>query len=163
MEFTFDWEDIDLGMNEILDQMDKIQKEEAHTGFFQEDIEEGIGLAQLMVIHEYGAKVVTEDGKTIIIPERPAMRLTFDNNLSDIKDYLFEIAGKAVFEQTIPIEYVFEITGDFYKSAFQNGIISKSLNLEDNAPITIKKKKSDTPLVDTARLVNGIHTKVVKK
>ena len=156
MKITFEFEDIDLGMNDIMDQIDKIQKEEAQTGFFQEDIEEGIGLAQSMAIHEYGSE-------TRNIPERPAMRLSFDNNLSDIKDFLFEVAGNAVFDQTITITDVFQTTGDLYKSFFQNGIISKSLSLEPNDPKTIARKGSDTPLVDKSRLINGIHTKVVKK
>lgn len=148
--------DVDLGMNAIMDAMKDMISMEAVTGYFQDDIEDGIGLAQLMATHEFGS-----DERNI--PERPAMRLSFDNNIDDIKDFMFKIGDKAIFEQTIPAEDAYQVIGDFYKVKFQNGVITKELGLEDNAPRTIEKKGSDTPLIDSKRLVNGINTKVEEK
>jgi len=149
-------DDQDLGYQKIMDSINDIISKEAHTGFFQEDVVDGIGLAELMAVHEFGSPVRN-------IPERSAMRTSFDTKEREITDFMFQVGDVAIFENKTTTDQALTAIGDYYRAEFQNGVITKSLGLAENAPRTISRKGSDTPLVDTARLVNGINTKVVDK
>lgn len=152
IDLKFEIEDIDFGQIEIEENIQDVISKESKTGFFQEDVEDGIALAELMAVHEYGSP----ERK---IPERPAMRTTADTKQQEISKNMFKIADQMIFKN-MSTDIGYQIIGDLYKKQFQDGIITRSLGLKANADITAKRKGSDTPLIDTGRLVGGIRTKV---
>lgn len=167
--------DEDLGWEKIQSELKKLNERKSEIGYYQSGGGSGIGLAHLATIQEFGVKIpVTKKmrgflwwkgfnaPKVITIPERPSMRRSFDNNINNIKKLGFELAGKVI-DLAIGAKTAYEAWGDFYKSELQKGITSKSLNLKANHPFTVEMKGSDTPLVDTGRLVNGSEVKVTRK
>lgn len=165
--------DIDSGWNDFFDSVDKIDKKEALVGY--QSSGDGFGVAELAIVHEFGTKIPVTDKmrkylatqglflkkstEYITIPARPAVRTVFDNNKEEIGEQ-----GKKLLEAYLngktDIELTYEIWGDFFKELFRNGIVSRSLGLQENHPFTIERKGSDTPLSDTGRLANGMETRV---
>lgn len=139
-------EDIDLGYDDIIKSMPK--KEEVEIGYYEEG--EDFGLASLATAHEFGG------GKS---PERPFMRRSFDSGVNDLVKLESKLIGKMI-DGRIDIKMVMEVIGDEHKNQIMNGVKSRTLGLEANAQVTIDRKGSDTPLVDTGRLINGIQVKV---
>lgn len=176
---TVDIVDIDEGFDDFFDSVRRLTSKEVKIGYDQDSGSSGnIGLADLAIIHEFGTKIgVTKKMRgylganglhlkasttEITIPARPAVRQSFDNNQQEISDFGVELLGKYLDGQ-IDAELTYEAWGDFYKGKLQNGITSRELGLEENHSFTIDRKGSDTPLVDSGRLVNGSKVKVAKK
>ncbi len=118
------------------------QKHEAVTAEADED---GTTLAEIAAWNELGTKRS---------PSRPFIRNSVDNNASRIstmcKNQLRAIAkGEAT-------------AGKALKSlgALQVGLIQNEIrngSFESNAESTIRKKKSDKPLIDTGRMRQSVH------
>jgi hypothetical protein len=146
--------DRDEGFEEFLDLVDNIAGSNVEIGYDQASGEEdGFRLVDLASVHEFG-----NDN----IPARPFIRGSFDNNVDELgnngQDLLVRyLEGKADDQLTL------EIWGDSYKALMQNGVITRELNLVENAPITIKRKGSDTPLIDTGRMIASADITVNKK
>lgn len=168
---TVEIEDIDLGFNDFFDTAKKLESMDVDVGYTQSaGGHGGIGLADLAIIQEFGTKITVTDKmrgflasqglflkkstKVITIPPRPSIRNSFDNNTQEIGDEGIKLAAK-YFEGKIDVELLYEVWGDFYKQILKDGITSKSLGLAENHPFTIERKGSGTPLVNTARLING--------
>lgn len=108
-----------------------------------------------------GFMVIGETQPHIIdIPERSFIRGTIDQKEKDIADKGHKLA-EAMFDGKISKRQALEIWGDIVQTLIRNGITSGSLNLEPNAPSTIAKKGSDTPLVDTGHLLGSIKYELV--
>ena len=79
-------EDIDLGFEDIIQSIIEDNEKEVEVGYYQEDIEDGIGMAELATIHEFG----------LGNPERPFMRRSFDNGVNDIFIFEQKLIGKMI-------------------------------------------------------------------
>lgn len=108
--------------------------------------------AHLASVHEFGA-VVKVGSREITIPERSFIRSTVDKN----KGYraLCSKIGQSIIAGRIP-DFVTalgilgeKVTSDI-KSAIEQGIDPP------NAPMTIARKGSSKPLIDTAQMKNAI-------
>lgn len=94
------------------------------------------------------------------IPSRPFMRDSVDNHAEKINAFLQQqlrllAQGKTTAEQ-------------IYKSigVFQKGLVQKEIvygDFEPNAPSTIKRKKSDKPLIDTGKMRQSVNFVIKKK
>jgi hypothetical protein len=144
--------DTDLGYEDIIQAIIDENDKEVEVGFYNEESAGGIGLGELAATHEFGAGV----------PKRPFMRRSFDNGVKDLFNMQKELISSMI-DGNIDKEQVLEITGDFHKNQIQNGVVQRTLGLAPNAQVTIDRKGSDTPLIDTARLINGAKSNVVKK
>jgi len=144
--------DTDLGWEDIFDSIIEDNDKEVEVGYYNDEVEDGIGLAELATVHEFG----------LGNPKRPFMRRSFDNGVKDIFRMEKELIGSMI-DGNINKEQVMEVIGDFHKNQIQSGVVEKKLGLEANAQITIDRKGSDTPLIDTSRLINSTQSNIVKK
>jgi len=140
--------DTDLGWEDIFDSIIEDNDKEVEVGYYQEDQEDGIGMAELASTHEFN--------------DRPFMRRSFDNGVKDIFKMQKDLIGSMI-DGAIDKRQVMEITGDFHKNQIQNGVVQRTLGLKENAQITIDRKGSDTPLIDTSRMINSTQSNIVKK
>lgn len=172
-------EDIDLGFDDFFNQVKELTSIEVEVGYTQSSgAGGGIGLADLAIIQEFGARIpVTKkmrgylasqglflkaSTQFIVIPPRPAIRDSFDNNVSEIADFGEELLVKFI-DRKIDANTAYEVWGDFYNDIFKQGVITRSLELDENHPFTINQKGSETPLIDNGRLIGGSDVMVSKK
>lgn len=168
----------DTGWNELQDSIEDLMSMDVEIGYTQKGGGDGIGLADLAIIHEFGTKIevtakmrgylgsqgmhLKKSTTHITIPPRPFMRDSFDNNVDEIGDTGVNLMVK-VLEGTIDADMSYEIWGDSFKSIIQNGVLSRTLGLTANSDFTIERKGSETPLADSGRLINGSQVIVSKR
>ena len=145
-------EDIDLGFEDIIQSIIEDNDKEVEVGYYNDEQEDGIGLGELATIHEFG----------LGNPERPFMRRSFDNGVKDIFIMEQKLIGSMI-DGNIDKETVMEVIGDFHKNQIQSGVVEQTLGLEANSQVTIDRKGSATPLIDTSRLINSTRSSIVKK
>ena len=139
-------EEKDFGLDDILDDIASAKGRNALAGYHNRgaSIDE-VDVAKLAIFNEFGTKNA---------PARPSMRLSFDNNVDDLANDGSKLF-KSYVEGKIDLEMALEVWGDNYLNLLRNGITSRELGLTANAESTIKRKGSDTPLVDTSRMINS--------
>lgn len=138
--------EIDHGWNDILNALKKLDNVATKVGLFGD-------LAERGATHEYG----TRSGK---IPARPFNRQAFDNNERQIqkqmkKEYvrLLNQRGKVN-----PRELISNV-GEWYSGAVKKTITNG--NFEPLKPVTILRKGSSKPLIDTGQMRMSITHKEV--
>lgn len=115
--------------------------------------EGGITMIELAAIHEFGSPKAG-------IPERSFIRSTFDR--PEVLEQLQVMAkgyARAVVADKMTWEVALGRLGA-WAAAQIKGTIKRKLttgpNPQENAPSTIARKGSSTPLIDTGRLINAI-------
>lgn len=144
---------VDKGMDSFLKEIMELEKNPSvKIGVMQEEASRSDELdnVSLMSIHEFGSS----DGK---IPQRSIIREGTDSNVDnafalEVKEYDKTIRGKSTINKMV------QKTGVFMEGEFKRRFNKKYLT--PNAPETIRKKKSDTPLIDTGQLRQSIKSKV---
>ena len=109
---------------------------------------DGLTLAGLAAIHEFG---------TDTIPERSFIRSGAAQSLSQIRRMLRRMAKRVVRGEARVAE-VLKLMGQLAQARMQ--AIPTSGQLVPNAPATIAKKGSNTPLIDTGHLRQSISYEV---
>lgn len=142
--------DTDLGWEDIFDSIIDENDKEVEVGYYNDVVEDGIGMAELAAVHEF------------TIGPRPFMRRSFDNGVKDIFQMEKELIGSMI-DGNIDKKTVLEVIGDFHKNQIQSGVVEKTLGLKKLDQTTIDRKGSDTPLIDTSRLINSTQSNIVKK
>jgi len=142
--------DTDLGWEDIFDSIIEDNDKEVEVGYYNDEVEDGIGMAELATVHEF------------TIGPRPFMRRSFDNGVKDIFRMEKELIGSMI-DGNIDKQQVMEVIGDFHKDQIQKGVVERTLGLKENAQVTIDRKGSDTPLIDNSRLINSTQSNIVKK
>lgn len=108
-------------------------------------------LADVATFNEFG----TSD-----IPARPFMGQTFENN-RDIVGASIAVMKDQIFLGETSVTRALNKLGTWYKGLIQK--IFKEGEFQENAPATIRIKKSSKPLIDTGRLRQSIDYEVVKE
>lgn len=93
------------------------------------------------------------------IPSRPFMRDSVDKHKQEIGKVI--AAQKPALLKGVTAKEVLSTLGLFQQDLMQAEI--KQGSFVANAPSTIKKKKSDKPLIDTGTMKNSVHYQIVKK
>lgn len=93
------------------------------------------------------------------IPERPFLRGTYDKKLSEIQKNIDEWATQ-VLEFELDINAFWEMLGQYGVDITKQYLTD--LNSPPNSPVTIERKGSSNPLIDTGQLRDSITYKVVK-
>lgn len=113
-------------------------------------------VAEIGIVHEYGAKI--EQGDTIIkIPERSFFRSTLDEEekkLRKMRKNLLKKIIKGEIEKSIALG----LLGRFLSDRITDKIVE--LKYPENAESTKKSKGSDNPLIDNKQLANSITWRV---
>jgi hypothetical protein len=152
--------DVDLGWNEIQEQLEYAAKSYVQVGF-QEDSKTktqlkgtrrkqgGLSMPEIAASNEFG---------TDKIPARPFMSTSFDENRNAIyafiqKNYEKILDGKQTTEKALGLVGIAMV-----------GLIQKKIRqivYPPNAPSTIKIKGSSKPLIDYGQMIQSVREKVV--
>lgn len=133
-------------------EMEKLRSKRVFIGFQAGKVIDdcGVDMAQIAMFNELG---------TSIAPARPFLRQTVDENLDDIKAFGGEKIQDIAEGGTA--EGVLKQLGVYGKGLVQEQI--KNGTFEPNAPSTIRRKKSDKPLIDTGKMRQSVNFVIKKK
>lgn len=149
---TGGWDRLTPEGERFFKQIDELIDKEVFIGFQSGEVtdDRGVDMAQIAMWNELG---------TSTSPSRPFLRMSVDENASDINT----MCGKQL--KTITeggtAEQCLKQVGVFGVSLVQEKIVSGSY--APNAPSTIKKKGSDKPLIDTGRMRQSVKYVIRKK
>lgn len=115
-----------------------------------ESSDEGVDLVDIAMFNELG---------TVHIPSRPFLRDSVDANSDQINTFLQSMKQELV--KGGSAEYVLKKIGVFQKGLIQEEIVKGYF--APNSEATIRKKGSDTPLVDTGRMRQSINYVIQEK
>lgn len=148
-------------IKEIQGTLKALSKYEIHIGVFSDsgDAKNGTNYALIAGVHEFGATIEHEKG-AIHIPERSFIRSTFDEKANEWAKFVQKRLPKVILGQMAPRQLV-ELLGEKITADIKLKI--KAINDPPNAPSTIAKKKSSSPLIDTDGLRQRVTYKVVSK
>lgn len=129
----------------------ELAKLEVRVGIQQgEESENGVDLVDIAMFNELG---------TEHIPSRPFLRDSVDANEGQINSFLQSIKNRLL--RGGSAEDVLKKIGVFQKGLIQEEIVKG--DFVPNAASTIRKKGSDTPLIDTGRMRQSIHYVIQEK
>lgn len=114
-------------------------------------------VAQIGLVHEFGAIVKLHGGKKILIPERSFMRSTLEENRSNLREKSKK-AVRLIQKGQIDANTALALLGEFFADEISKKIVD--IRSPPNAPATIKRKGFDNPLIETGQLKNSITYKV---
>lgn len=137
----------------FLAEIEKLKTLRVKIGFQQgkEQEDDGTDLCDIALWNELG---------TSSIPSRPFMRDAVDKHRDEIDKFLdqqFSLLAKG----KTNAEMMMKSIGVFVKGLVQQEIVDGTF--EPNAPSTIKRKKSDKPLIDTGKMRQSVNFVVVDK
>lgn len=137
----------------FLAEVEKLKTLRVKIGFQQgkEQEDDGTDLCDIALWNELG---------TSSIPSRPFMRDAVDKHRDEIDKFLdqqFSLLAKG----KTNAEMMMKSIGVFVKGLVQQEIVDGTF--EPNAPSTIKRKKSDKPLIDTGKMRQSVNFVVVDK
>ena len=133
-------------------EMEKLRSKRVFIGFQAGKVidDRGVDMAQIAMFNELG---------TSTAPARPFLRQTAAENLDDIKAFggekIHDIAEGGMAEDAL------KQLGVYGKGLVQEQI--KNGTFEPNAPSTIRRKKSDKPLIDTGKMRQSVNFVIKKK
>ncbi len=152
-------EDKDFGYKALKKELMKLKKKPyvktgILTGKANKMYEDGQQVIDVAVINELGA--TTSNG--VKIPARPFLRVPFDENLKKYKS-IIDRQFKLIIEGKQSVKPFLDALGIVsetdVKKRFRSG------PWVPNSPVTVSKKKSSRPLIDTGQLINSIVSKSV--
>lgn len=149
---TGGWDRLTPEGEKFFRQIDELQDEEVFVGFQAGKVtdDRGVDMAQIAMWNELG---------TSTAPSRPFLRKSVDENADPINamcaQQLKSITAGGTAEQSL------KQIGVFGVGLVQEKIESGSY--EPNAPSTIRKKKSDKPLIDTGKMRQSVKYVIRKK
>ena len=108
--------------------------------------------------NQYGNTVMFYLSKGVKIPERSYFRSTFDENANEWSDYALGLVDK-ILNGTETARGVAEKLGARIQRDVQRTI--RELSSPSNAPVTVARKGTDNPLIDTGRLRQSVTYRVV--
>lgn len=131
----------------------KLNELMSYAGFQQGQAtsDDGVDMVDIAAFNEVG---------TSNIPSRPFMRKSVDDNEEKIIAFCQAQLAKLCDGATTAEKILKEI------AVFQKGLIQETIvegDFKPNAPSTVRRKKSDTPLIDTGRMRQSVMTIIDKK
>lgn len=155
---------------ELLKNLKKLGHKEIQVGLFGNDDSE---LVMIGAVHEYGTEIkvtpkmrawfayngypLKQSTEKIVIPERSFLRSGFDENINKIAKKIEDLLP-SVLENEVDSKVFMDAIGLEFASLIQKKI--RDLQTPPNSAMTVKKKGSSNPLIDTGRLVESIRYKV---
>ncbi|MCL1987422.1 MAG: hypothetical protein FWG64_05560 [Firmicutes bacterium] len=141
----------------LLKELNELATLQVRIGYQQgEKSSKNATLLDIAVWNELGTK--TKDGKQHI-PPRPFLRQSVDNNQQQISDFVKKELANLGNGKTA--QQILQRIGTYQKGLIQQEI--QKGNFTPNAESTIRKKKSAAPLIDTGRLMQGVHFVIEEK
>jgi hypothetical protein len=157
-------------MGEIIKNLQKINGKKIKVGVFGDD---GVDLVMIANVHEFGCEILVtqkmrawfaangyplkKETTVIRIPERSFLRSGYDENIDTISKKIEEMVPDVIAAEVDPKVFMDAIGMEFA------GLIQKKMRDLKNPPnsqMTIERKGSSNPLIDTGRLVGSIRHEV---
>lgn len=150
--------DKDVGLKDILKQVQSLKGNivkvgiQQGTGAFSRNIsnKQDATVAQYAFYNEFGTEK---------IPQRSFMRTAFDENLSKVESAI-ESEYQKVLSGSMSADVMLGRIGLLMTNFVQRKI--RSIFSPPNSPITIARKKSSKPLIDTGRMINSVRFVIQK-
>lgn len=145
---------IDRGLEQVVRNSRALQGRGVKIGVQSDagrDPDSGVSLVDIAVINEYG---------TDTIPARPAMRDFFEKNRATIERAM-DAAATQVQDGRMSPDVALGRLGELVVGGQKAHFQASSSWAVPNAPATVRRKGSSTPLIDDGVLVNAIRAKVV--
>ena len=131
--------------------LEDLDKLEVRVGIQQGSIgKNGVDLVNIAMFNELG---------TVHIPSRPFLRDSVDAHSAEINAFLRSIRSRLI--QGGSAEDVLKKIGVFQEGLIQEEIVNG--DFVPNSEATIKKKRSEKPLIDTGRMRQSINYVVQEK
>lgn len=131
--------------------LQKLSELEVQVGFQgDQTTEDGTSLAEIAAYNELG---------TSTIPARPFMKQSFENHEDELRAACERV--NAALASGRSVEQALDALGVAIKGLVQTEIIDGGFT--ENAPSTIKKKKSDRPLIDTGTMRQSVNYVIKRK
>lgn len=138
---------------------------------FMKELEE-LGKLQVRVGFQHGREISQADGTDMCdiaawnelgtsngIPSRPFMRDSVDKHADEVNRMLEEQA--TLLKRGVSAKQILKNLGEFQKGMIQQEILDGQF--EPNAESTIRKKKSDKPLIDTGHMLQSVNYQICQK
>lgn len=152
--------DFQLAKAEIARELKKLRGGQFVTVGIHEDAgshpDAGISNAQLGALLNYGNETNTMYGNPAPIPPRPWLVPGVESGTQDIVDTIAD-----GIEQGLPMSQVLEQVGAFVEGAVQQYMTD--LKEPPNSPVTVERKGSSNPLIDTGALRASVTYKVTSE
>lgn len=135
-------------------ELEKLKKMIVRVGYQRgEEVseEDGADLCDIAAFNELG---------TSGIPSRPFMRDSVDKHAEQINAFLKQQLALLAQGKTTA-DKIFKSIGVFQKGLVQKEIVDGEF--EPNAPSTIRRKKSDKPLIDTGKMRQSVNFVIKNK
>lgn len=147
--------DIDLGYNQILEEIEQLQKSSLLVGIQEKaktvaQTKNGRSQKVGLSVAEYAAKNEFGDGK---IPERSFMRTAFDENIALIERATADQYGKII-DGNITLTRGLNVIGQIIAGLIQTKI--RAIIFPPNSPSTIAAKGSSKPLIDFGQMIKSV-------
>lgn len=155
----------------LLKALHDLERMRVEIGIFGEDDSQILIIAG---VHEFGAKIqvtpkmrsflhhigihLRKETETINIPERSFLRTGFDENVNKIQQQA-ELLLDGVLDLKIDAKAFYEALGAVCVSMFQDYLTE--ISSPPLSSVTIERKGSSNPLIDTGRLRQAITYRVV--
>lgn len=156
----------------LLKVLDELDRHIVQIGVFGEDDSEMLMIAR---VHEFGVNIqvtdkmrgylhhigihLRKDTQEIRIPERSYIRGYFDNKQSEMISQAERLLEQVIRLRTKPMTF-FEALGEYIVGEVRKYMVD--LKVPANSQVTIDRKGSSNPLIDTGRLLDSITYKVVR-
>ena len=136
----------DSKMKKIFNELKTLQRAYTIIGIQEGNpVVDGELLSQIAFWNEFGTKN---------IPERSFMRAWFDTNISTIQQRARYLYGK-VLDGKMNARTALSTLGQWMQDRIRKSILE--FTTPPNAPMTIRRKGSSHPLIDTKQMLNSIH------
>ena len=142
--------DKDLGYKRIFKDVKQMDGKGVKVGVMGGESVKGVSVVDYAVWNEFGTKN---------IPKRPFMQRTADEKLAETLKFSDYLVGKMI-DGGITPDGVLKNLGEFYQKQIQMMIRTAKEWADPNAPATIARKGSSSPLIDTGRLVQSIRYEI---
>ncbi|MEW5804287.1 MAG: hypothetical protein AB1847_19500 [bacterium] len=122
---------------------------------------QGSDLVEYATKNEFGDPHNTINGRPAPIPARSFIRSTFDEQRQDLHEKIAKAKVNLVLGKLDKVKFL-NVIGLLLQRKIVEKIDRSPEWAVPNAPLTILKKKSDHPLIDTGRMRQSITHRVVK-
>lgn len=150
--------DVDKGFRRIITGMKELGNNSIIAGVLKEsgNADNGMTLAEIALINEFGTTKAGRNHK-VTIPSRPFMRQAADKNEKEWLDFSENVVGKMI-DKGAGAGQAYNIIGQKVEGDIKEIFVTG--DFAPNAPATIAKKGSDTPLIDTGKLRQSIRYRI---
>lgn len=136
----------DKRMKKIFNELKFLEKAYTLVGIQEGNSQvKGLLVSQIAFWNEFGTKH---------IPERSFIRAWFDSNISTIQQRAHFLYGK-VLDGKMNAKTALATLGQWVQDRIRKSILE--FTSPPNAPMTIRRKGSSHPLIDTGQMLNSIH------